>query len=220
MSVLSLVVPIHATPFGIVPIPEGPPLNARLEASFKAQAASQPGAATSGPLRFVGCDDLTESPDVHVRQLLAGMYRGLFAVIREVSAIEEAQLRSLSMQVRAWPTLIAPDGCVPPVNYPLSAWCAVYCVAAPPPSATRADSGLLRILETRFTTAFADATTAELRLPYRPGHYAWRPVPGQMAVFPAGLLHEIALLRAQEPLILVSLRARFVGQLQEGVGRW
>ena len=44
----------------------------------------------------------------------------------------------------------------------------------------------------------------------RPGHYAWRPVPGQMAVFPAAITHEIALVRAAGALVIVTARVRFV----------
>jgi hypothetical protein len=67
---------------------------------------------------------------------------------------------------------------------------------------------------------FADATTAAMRLPFRPGHYGWRPVPGQMAVFPASLTHEIAPIRSREPLVLVTVRVRFIGPGQQGVARW
>jgi hypothetical protein len=215
-----VVVPIHATPFAILPFDEAASVNTVLKAAFAARAATEADGPQPHALRHVSRDDLTDSRDPSVQRLLVGIFRGIAAVVREVNAMDDAQLRTFTMQARAWFTIVHPDGCLPPANHPLSAWCALYCVAGPPASATRADSGLLRILESRLTTSFADATTAEMRLPYRPGHYAWRPVPGQMAIFPAGLRHEIALLRAQEPLVLVTVRARFVGPRQEGVGRW
>jgi len=220
MSAPSFVVPIHAVPFAILPLEEGASMNPALHAAFATRAAAQADGPQPHALRYLGREDLTESRDPQMQHLLAAIYRGIVAVVREVNAMDDAQLRSFTMQARARFTIVRPDGCLPPANHPLSAWCAVYCVAAPPASATRADSGLLRILESRLGTSFADATTANMRLPYRPGHYAWRPVPGQMAVFPAGLSHEIALLRAQEPLVLVTVRARFVSPLQEGVGHW
>ena len=57
---------------------------------------------------------------------------------------------------------------------------------------------------------FQDATHSGIRVPYRPGHYAWRPVPGQMAVFPAAITHEIAMVRAAGALVIVTARVRFV----------
>ena len=41
--------------------------------------------------------------------------------------------------------------------------------------------------------------------------------PGQMAVFPASLTHEIALVRSPGPLVLVTVRVRFVAPGQQGV---
>jgi hypothetical protein len=116
--------------------------------------------------------------------------------------------------------VISMNGCVPAATYPLTAWCGIYCIAAPEPSATRADSGLLRLYETRLGTMFADASNAAMRMPYSPGHYGWRPVPGQMAVFPASLTHEIALVRSPGELVLVTVRARYVAPGQQGVPRW
>ncbi len=67
---------------------------------------------------------------------------------------------------------------------------------------------------------FADATNAVMRMPFTPGHYSWRPVPGHMAVFPASLTHEIALLRSPGQLVLVTVRVRFVAPGQQGMARW
>lgn len=220
MNTPSFVVPIHAAPFAILPVDGAAVLNPALVDLVTKRIETSADGPQAHALRYVGRDDLTESREPTVQRLLTAMFRGIVTVVREVNAMEDAQLRELTMQARAWFTIVHPDGCLPPANHPLSAWCAVYCVSGPGASATRADSGLLRILESRLSTTFADATTADMRLPYRPGHYAWRPVPGQMAVFPAGLTHEIAPLRAQEPLVLVTVRARFLSPRQEGVGHW
>jgi hypothetical protein len=67
---------------------------------------------------------------------------------------------------------------------------------------------------------FADATNSTMRIPYTPGHYTWQPVPGQIAVFPASIRHEIALVRSSGHLILVTVRVRFVAPGQEGQSGW
>jgi hypothetical protein len=155
-----------------------------------------------------------------VRQLSAAIFRGVNSVVNVVNDLAEAQLSSFAVQARGWFTIVAPDGRVPATNYPLTAWCGIYCVAAPEASATRRDSGVLRLYESRLGTMFADATNAAMRVPYTPGHYTWRPVPGHLAVFPASLTHEIALVRSPGQLVLVTVRVRFVAPGQTGLARW
>lgn len=214
------VVPILATPFGVVPLPEAELLNPALAALFTARmragGADQPGS----PLCFRSRDDFLEWPEEPVRNLAAEIFRGVYTVVNAVNDFTEEQLGSFALQARGWFTIVNTNGGIPAVNYPLSAWCAIYCVAAPALSATRHDSGVLRLYESRFGTMFADATTATMRLPFRPGHYGWRPVPGQLALFPASLTHEIALVRAPEPLMLVTVCVRFVAPGQQGVAKW
>jgi hypothetical protein len=67
---------------------------------------------------------------------------------------------------------------------------------------------------------FSDATTTHTHMPYRPGHNAWLPVPGQLAVFPAAITHEIATVRAAGELVLVSALVRFVAPGQTGMPLW
>jgi hypothetical protein len=215
-----IVVPILATPFGVVPLPDGEALNPALAALFAARMLADGAAHLQNPLCYHSRDDLLEWPEEPVRQLTAGIFRGVYSVVNAVNDFTDAQLSSFALQARGWFTVVKPDGRVPANNYPLTAWCGIYCVAAPEPSATRSDSGVLRFYESRFGSMFADATNAAMRLPYTPGHHGWRPVPGQLAVFPASLTHEIALVRSPGQLVLVTVRVRFVAPGQQGVARW
>ena len=56
---------------------------------------------------------------------------------------------------------------------------------------------------------FIDAANWQLRPPFGADHHIWRPVPGQMSVFPASMPHEVALNRSDSDLMLVMIRARF-----------
>jgi hypothetical protein len=215
-----LVVPILAAPFGVVPLAEAEALNPALCTLFAGRMQADGASRQRSPLCYRSSDDLLDWPDEVVRQLTRSILQGVNSVVKAVNEFSPAQLDSFTMQARGWFTVVQPNGRVPASNYPLTAWCGVYCVAAPEISATRADSGLLRLYEARFGTMFADATTAAMRLPFRPGHYGWRPVPGQLAVFPASLTHEIALVRSPGQLVLVTVRVRFVAPGQQGVGRW
>ncbi len=221
MSVPALsLLPILSTPLGIVQLPSAAALNAVLAASFAERIRRDRAPSRSTGLCYQSSDDLLEWPDPPVRELSAEIFRGICAVIEAVNDFHEGQLQSFTRQARAWFSVVRQNGSVPAANYPLTAWCAIYCVAAPEPSASRADSGVLRLYESRLGTMFQDATNSVMRIPFTSSHYAWRPVPGQLAVFPASLTHEIALLRSAGELVLVTTRVRFVGPEQQGMPRW
>ena len=213
------VMPILATPLGIATFPEAESLNLELNALF-AQRAAADTAPAANPLRYSSRDDLLEWPEAPARRLSQHLIGAVYSLVGSVSEIGEPQLRSLRLEARAWFTLVRTNGAVPAVNYPMTAWCAIYCVAAPQAVDGRADSGVVRLYESRLGTTFQDATNAVLRIPYASSHYAWRPVAGQMVIFPASLTHEIALLRAAQDLILVTALLRFVAPGQQGFSRW
>jgi hypothetical protein len=210
--------PILATPLGIATIPESKPLNSALRELFVRRRAAH-GGAPQIPLRFISEDDLMEWQEPPVRRLSEGIIGAVYSLIGSVSDLTEAQLRSFKLETRAWFTILRTNGSVPAANYPMTSWCAIYCAAAPLVS-DRPDSGVVRLYESRLGTTFQDATNAVMRIPYSSSHYAWRPEEGQMVIFPASLTHEVALLRAAGELVLVTVRIRFVGPGQQGIGRW
>jgi hypothetical protein len=214
-----IVLPIFATPLGIVTVPKAEDLNPQLVDLFR-QRTSRDRVPHSKPGVYRSHDDLFGWPEQPARALTIEIFRGVCSVVETLNAFEPGQLRSFSLDARGWFTIIEQNGSLPAASYPLTAWCAMYCVAAPEPSATRQDSGVVRLYESRLGTMFQDATNSVMRVPFTPGHYFWRPVPGQLAVFPASLTHEIALLRSAGKLILVTARVRFVAPGQQGIGRW
>jgi hypothetical protein len=216
------VVPIFATPFGVMQLPEAQKLNEPLAGLLAARALADSAVAVTGAgsLCYRSADELLEWTDEPAQIVCAEILRGIWSVIASINSFTEEELKSLSMQARGWFTIVHPDGCLPVTTYPLTSWCGMYCVESPQPCADRRDSGVLRLHETRLGTMFSDATNAAPHIPYTPGHYTWRPVPGQMAVFPASIRHEIAMVRSPGRLMLVTVRARFVAPGQEGVSRW
>lgn len=213
------VMPIFASPLGIATVPDAARLNLELSTLF-AQRTAAGNALARNPLRFSSRDDLLEWPEAPVRHLGQKLLAAVYSLVGSLGDLSEAQLRSLKVEARAWFTVVRANGGVPAANYPMTAWCAIYCVTAPPPAEDRADSGVVRLYETRLGTTFQDATTAALRIPYSSSHYAWRPVAGQLVIFPASLTHEVALLRAAGELTLVTARLRFVAPGQQGFSRW
>jgi len=212
------VVPIFATAFGVVPLPEAQKLNPVVAELLTARAAA--GGGSSAPLCYESGDDLLDCADEPVRAVSAEVLRGARTVVAAVNDFSAPQWQSLVLQARGSFTLVRQYGCRAARSYPLTSWCAIYCVAAPPPAPERRDSGVLRLYESRLGTMFSDASNSVTRIPYTPGHYTWRPVPGEVAVFPAATTHEIALIRATGQLLILTLRLRFVAPGQEGLSRW
>lgn len=213
------VMPILATPLAIATMPDSLQLNTALLALF-AQRSTLKARSQQNPLIFSSNDDLMEWPEPPVRRWAEQIIGAVYTVIGNVSDITETQLRSLKVETRAWFTVVHPDGSVPAASFPLTSWCAIYCVTAPPPDSDRADSGVVRFYESRLGSMFQDATNAVMRIPYSSSHYAWRPEAGQVVIFPASLTHEVALLRAAGDLVLITSRIRFIGPGQQGFSRW
>ena len=214
--------PIFATPFATVSLAGSEGFNPALLSLFteRAQASFRDPALPARPFCFRSREDLFEWDAEPVARLRDEMLAALCSVVMAASLYSEVEFNALALQARARFIIVRPDGYIPAASAPLASWCALYCVAAPPPSQTRQDSGALRLYETRLTTMFMDAANSRLRPPFGAAHHVWRPVPGQMAVFPAAVGHEVALNRSDEDLVLVAARARFAAPAQEAMPPW
>ena len=221
-SATSTLVPIFATPFVTVPLAGAQAFNPALTALFTQSAteADRDPALPKDPRCFRSRDNLFEWPQESVAQLRAEMLSGVCTAVMAANLYSEAEFDALGMQARARFAIVRPDGCLPAATVPMASWYAVYCVAAPPPAPARADSGSLRLYAIRQGTMFMDVANWRLRPPFGGGHHIWKPVPGEMAVFPAWILHEVALNRTAGDLVLVLLRARFAHGGQASMPPW
>lgn len=214
MTPAPAIVPIFATPFAVVPIGDHAGLNAALASLIARRATVQhrdPSPAAD-PLCFCGREDFFEwdaEAVVHLRQEMLG---GVSAVVLAANQFTDAESDALGVQARARFVIVRPNGAMPAATAPMASWHAVYCVAAPPLAPERIDSAVLRLYAIRHASMYLDASNWRLQPPFNADHYVWRPVPGQMAVFPASTVHEVALNRAPADLVLVSARLRFAAQ--------
>ncbi len=215
-------VPIFATPLAVVDLTEALVLNERLLPLLQSRTtpAWRDPALPEDALCFRSREDLLEWPEAPVRQLIQVLLAGLCAAVRDASLYKESEFAELGLQARGRLTVVRPYGAVPATSAPLASWAGIYCVAAPEPSATRADSAAVRIYAIRSGTMFFDAANSRLRAPFSQDHQFWRPVPGQMVVFPAAMLHEIALNHSTGDLVLVTVRARFAHAGQKELPPW
>jgi len=204
-------VPLFATPFAAVNTGVDRHFNERLASLCESQR-SVPGLPGDprDPLHFRGRDDFLDSADataVELKRLILGQATTVVAGLNNIGAAEFAKLL---IQARGWCSIVQPNGHVPAQHFPSASWLAVYCAQAGESDAGFKSAGVLRLYERRLGSMYRDASTWELKSPYRYGNHTWSPVPGWMALFPAYLPHEVSVVRSATSLILVFATIRFV----------
>jgi hypothetical protein len=216
------ITPIFATPFAVVPVAGAAQLNPALAALFQARADEPHRDLTlvEDPRCFRGREDLFEWPDPAILALREVLLERACAAIMAANLLSDSEFDALGVQARARFVIVRPDGCLPATTVPMASWYVLYCVSAPGGPAARADSGVLRLYALRHAGMFVDAANWNLRPPFATGHQLWRPVAGQMAVFPATIAHEVALNRTTEDLLLVTARLRFANRGQSAAPQW
>ena len=149
------------------------------------------------------------------------MLAGICAAVRAANLYTDAEFDALRVQARARFAIVRPDGSIPAATAPMASWYAVYCVATPAPAPARGDSGAPAPLrDSRREGCSWTPRTGACARPLSGAHHVWRPVAGQMAVFPASILHEVALNRAEADLLLVTARLRFAHAGQAATPPW
>src|SRR5215467_1910667 len=96
------VVPIFATPFGVVTLPVAQALNPALDALFAERATPErrdPGGGV-GKLTFRSRDDLLEWPDEPVRQVLREVLAGVSSMVSSINGFSAEEFAALRMQAR------------------------------------------------------------------------------------------------------------------------
>jgi hypothetical protein len=214
------VVPLFATPFGVVPLPEAAALNPIVAGMLEEfSAADRQPLPVCTPLYYRS----REQPDFEgdaPRALTAAMLRGIKRVVLAATAVEERAMSTWQVQSRVSFAIVRPNGSMPAQSFPMTSWCGIYVVDVPAESTERVNSGALRLYESRLGHMFNDASTSALAVPYASGHYMWQPVAGHLVVFPSSLLHGIAVIRASGQLLLAVMRVRFVAPGQGGWSTW
>jgi hypothetical protein len=216
------VTPMFAVPLVTLPLPASEELNPALLALFSERAirAHHDPQLRFDPLCFRSREDLFDWPGETPAAFRQGLLGCVCQAVMAANTFTEAEFDAFSVQARARFVIVRRDGALPATTVPLASWCALYCVAAPAPNPARIDSAALRFYESRLTNMFFDASNWRLRAPFSPGHELWRPVPGEIAVFPASTLHEVALNRGDSDLVLVLARVRFARPDMDAMPPW
>jgi hypothetical protein len=216
-------VPIFATPFAVVSIGAPAGFNAALAALFSSRATAQYREPSAPPdaLCFRSREELFQWDNEDIAHLRREILGGVSEVVLAANRSTGKEADGLAVQARARFTIVRPNGALPAATAPMASWYAVYCVAAPSEVAARVDSAVLRLYAIRHASMYLDPSNYQLRDPFSAAHHVWWPVQGQMAVFPASVVHEVALNRAETDLVLVTARLRFADQAtQASVPPW
>ena len=190
--------PLFATPFTAV--------NTGADRHFNERLASLCESQSSAPRR----EDFLDSADATAGELKRLILGQASTVVAGLSSIGAAEFARLHIQARGWCSIVQRDGHVPSQHFPGASWLAVYCVQAGEPDAESKSAGALRLYERRLGSIYRDASTWELKSPYRYGNHTWSPLPGWMALFPAHVPHEVSVVRSDTSLILVFAMIRFM----------
>ena len=214
--------PLFAVPFISALLPGAQALNPALLSlvGTRATETHRDGQLKSDPLCFRSREDLFEWPEPAAASLCSQLLGAVCQAVMAANTLSAAEFDGLSVQARARFVIVRRNGALPAASVPLASWCALYCVAVPARSPSRADSAAVRLYETRLANMFLDASNSHLRPPFTPGHQVWHPVPGEIAVFPASIMHEVALNRGDSDLVLVAARLRFAQPQTEALPPW
>jgi hypothetical protein len=126
-----------------------------------------------------------------------------------LSSLGAEEFSRLHIQARGWCSIVQRDGHVPAQHFSGASWLAIYCVQAGEPDPGFKSAGVLRFYERRLGSIYRDASSWELKSPYRYGNHTWTPRPGWMALFPAHVPHEVSVVRSSTALILVFATIRY-----------
>ena len=202
--------PIFAIPFGTARIAQPDRLNLALAAGLAPLAtdAHRDGTLPADPFCFRSREEVFEWQGEPLSYLKREMLAATCGIVMAANSYTEEQFNALGMQARARFIVVRPNGALPITALSLASWCVVYCVAAPDLTPERPDSATLRLYAHRFGGMYLDAGNQDMREPYHYRHHAWLPIPGDMAIFPAWLPHEVALNRGDRDLMLVIARVR------------
>ncbi|MEY4761307.1 MAG: hypothetical protein RLZZ200_1163, partial [Pseudomonadota bacterium] len=162
---------IFATPFASIETGSDPAFNEAL--AGLCQSRCGPTQSAVGALHATSASDFLDAEEGPVSALRDLVVGHVTALAMGLNSSRAAELQRGMSQVRGWCSIVQPGGHVPTQNFPSASWLAVYCVQAGAPAEGYRQSGALRLLESRLATVYRDASTRDMDVPYRYGHYAW-----------------------------------------------
>jgi hypothetical protein len=208
--------PFFAVPFCIAQHPQPDPLNAALRVLFLAREAEGPRYANPNPYTvrneqlFESHFDLFHWPEACITQLSEFCLSNLIRVVGELNGYDLAALRRIDIATDAWFHITRRNGYFGVHNHPMASWSGVYCVSPGEHDADQPGSGRLNFINPHSTSnMYVDPGNVFLRLPYQRASYGFDLVPGQLILFPSGVLHHVMPFYGEGERITVAFNCAF-----------
>ncbi len=203
------VAPIFAVPLAITEIPDAAALNAELESLIlpreQTQYANQPPSPLLSKGVFESVPGILQWQEPCIEKLRAAIVNSVGRVVAELSGYSQQELASITVMNQTRFHITRHGGGFLPYNHAMASWSSTYCVSAGDEIADFPDSGTLRVLDPRIgMCTYLDPANMRWRTPFSFGHASIRLRPGQLVVFPAYLVREVATYMGERPRITIS----------------
>ena len=203
------VAPIFAVPLAVTEIPDAATLNAELESLIlsreQAQYANQPPSPLLSKGVFESMPGILQWQEPCIEKLRGALVNSVGRVVAELSGFSQQELTSIIVMNQTRFHITRHGGGFLPYNHPMASWSSTYCVNAGEDAPDFPDSGTIRVLDSRIgLCTYLDPANMRWRTPFSFGHASIRLRAGQLVVFPAYLMREIATYMGESPRITIS----------------
>ena len=213
---MSTTTPMFAVPFVFAQHPQPDPMNTALRDLFIARETEGDRYANPNPYTvrnaqlFESHFDLFHWPEACIAQLSEFCLSNLMRVVGELNGYDLAALSKIEVATDAWFHITRRYGHFGVHNHPMASWSGVYCVSAGRNDADQPSSGRLNFINPHSTnTMYLDPGNVFLREPYQRASYGFDLVPGQLILFPSGVLHHVLPFYGEGERITVAFNCSF-----------
>ena len=200
---------IFAVPLAVTEVSGATALNAELESLIlsreQTQYANQPPSPLLSKGVFESVPGILQWQEPCIEKLRSALVNSVGRVVAELSGFSQQELTSIIVMNQTRFHITRHGGGFLPYNHPMASWSSTYCVNAGDDVADFPDSGTIRVLDSRIgLCTYLDPANMRWRAPFSFGHGSIRLRAGQLVVFPAYLLREVAAYMGERPRITIS----------------
>lgn len=210
------VTPYFAVPIASTLLDDALPLNGELRALFLAK--EQEGDRWKNPNRnsyrqdavYESRFDLFDWPDTSLQKLRTLCLEALFNYVVRISSLDPKRIPHLRLKADSWFHVTRKGGYFTAHNHPNASWACVYCVDPGDSVPDKPESGLLRFFDPRaLGSMYLDPGNSHIKEPFAWGNVMLPQTAGQLTIFPAYLLHEVAPYFGERERITVAMNCWF-----------
>jgi uncharacterized protein (TIGR02466 family) len=206
--------PMFPVPFAFDRHPAPEPLNVALRALFLAREGQpyrnrDPYTERNDAL-FESRFDLFQWPEPEIAELRELCLSRTLQVVQRLNGYPPERMRALRIKVESWFHITRRHGFFGVHNHPNASWSGVYCVDDGRPDPGAEDSGKLTFLHPYTSSVmYADLGNAAFQPPFNVQHVGYVLQPGELVLFPSGLLHHVTPFNGDGERITVAFNCAF-----------